>query len=164
MKRVVLSLVALLPSVLLVGCGSNPREALSNQAINQIGNAASKVDAIRVAIEDARKKTEADKTPNFEEAIKEVENLKTAGQEMKDLKNRADAMDKTPATDEEKRELAAKIKKRLNVELTRMYDARKSLNETIAAVEKDHKDALKTLRAKLAEVDGEFEAISKVAR
>jgi hypothetical protein len=49
----------------------------------------------------------------------------------------------------------------LNKANERVAEARAKLNETLASVEAQHKDALKTVREKLTEADAEFEAISR---
>jgi ribosome recycling factor len=160
MKRVLVLMGALLIAVAVPGCGSDPREGLVDATAGDVETAATKVTNIRMKIEDAVKKTEAGKTPDFKEALLEVDALKRIAKEMQEFKIKADAL-KDKTTEEERKDLADKIKPRLNNAIERVAKAKKELNETMAAVEAQHKDALKTVREKLAEADGEFEAISR---
>jgi PBP1b-binding outer membrane lipoprotein LpoB len=160
MKRVLMLVGALLMAMTIMGCASDPREGLVDATAGDVETAATKVTNIKLKIEEAVKKTETGKTPDFKEAILEVEALKRIAKEMQDFKIKADAL-KDKTTEEERKDLADKIKTRLNNAMERVAKAKKELNETMAAVEAQHKDALKTVREKLIEADGEFEAISR---
>ena len=161
MKRVLPALGAMIMCGVMIGCGSDPREGLVDAAVVGVETGATKVMNIKNKIEDAVKKTETGKTPDFKEALLEVDALKKIAKEMQDLKIKADAL-KDKTNEEERKDLADRIKPRLNSAIDRVVKAKKELNETMVAVEAQHKDALKTVREKLAEADGEFEAISRV--
>src|ERR1022692_2695668 len=155
MKRLLVSSLALGMCLALVGCGSDPREGLVNGTVEKLQNAATKVANINKKIEEAVKKTESGKTPDFKEAILEVESLKNLAKEMQRLKTETEALkEKTP--EEEQRALRDKIRGPLNDAIERLSKAKKDLNDTLVAVDKDHKDALKPVREKLTEAEGEF--------
>jgi hypothetical protein len=160
MKRLLILTVALGTCVSLVGCGSDPRPGLVTATIQEVEAAATKVSTIRSKIDEAVKKTEAGKTPDFKEVLIEVDGLKKIAKQMQELKVKADAL-KDKTTEEERKELTDKNRLPLNKANERVAEARAKLNETLAAVEAQHKDALKTVREKLTEADAEFEAISR---
>jgi protein subunit release factor A len=160
MKRLLMLGLSLGFSLSLVGCGSDQREGLVNGTVKKLENAATKVANINKKIEEAVKKTEQGKTPDFKEAIVEVESLKQIAKEMQALKTETEALkEKTP--EEEQQALREKIRVPLNDSIERLTKAKKELNDTLAAVDKDYKDALKPVREKLAEAEGEFEAIAR---
>ena len=160
MKRLLVMTIALGMGVSLVGCGSDPREGLVAATIQEVEAAATKVSNIRNKIDDAVKKTETGKTPDFKEALLEIDGLKKIAKLMQELKVKADAL-KDKTTEEERKELTDKNRLPLNKANERVAEARAKLNETLAAAEAQHKDALKTVREKLTEADAEFEAISR---
>src|ERR1700683_4768915 len=161
MKRVLILAAALAMGTTLVGCGSDPREGLVAAAVTDVDNAATKVSNIKLKIEDAVKKAEAGKAPDFKDALLEVDALKKIAKEMQELKMKADAL-KDKTTEDEKKELSETFKIRLNTANERVAKAKKELNDTLVAVKAQHKDALTTVREKLAEADGEFESISRL--
>jgi len=144
----------------LAGCGSDPREGLTSVTVHLINEAATKVTTLKGKIEDAVKKTESGKTPDFKDALAEVDALKKIAKEMQGKKMEADAL-KNKTTEEERKDLTEKTSEPLNRAIDRVAKANKELNETIASLEPQYKEALKTVREKLAEANGEFEAISR---
>ena len=160
MNRLLVLTVALGMCVTMVGCGSDPREGLVAATIQEVEAAATKVANIRTKIDDAVKKTETGKVPDFKEVLVEVDGLKKIAKLMQELKAKADVL-KDKTTDEERKDLTEKNRVPLNKANERVAEARAKLNETMAAVEAQHKDALKTVREKLIEADAEFEAISR---
>jgi predicted ribosome quality control (RQC) complex YloA/Tae2 family protein len=146
----------LLLCVPLVGCTSDPREGLVDNTVRNLDSAASKVASIKSRIEEALKKTETGKTPDFKEAILEVDALKKIAKEMQELKMKSDAL-KDKTTEEERKELASKFQAPLNSAIERIAKYRKELSDTMA----QHKDVLKEVQTKLAEAEGEFEAIAR---
>lgn len=160
MKRMLVFCSGLLLSLVLTGCGSDPRDGLVAATVNDINTAASKIDNIKNKINEAVKNAEGGKTPDFKEAAKEVDALKGIAKEMQRRKLEAEAI-KDKGTDEERKEIAENYRKRVNDAIELVSMKKKELNETLAAVEADHKSALKEVRDKLAEADGEFEAISR---
>ncbi len=163
MKRVLVLAAALGMALNLVGCSSDPREGLVAAAVTDVDNAATKVTNIKVKIEDAVKKAEPGKAPDFKEALLEVDALKKIAKEMQELKMKADAL-KDKTTEDQKKELSDTFKIRLNTANERVAKAKKELNDTLVAAEAQRKDALKSVRDKLAEADGEFESISALRR
>lgn len=93
----------------------------------------------------------------------EVDALKKIAKEMQELKMKADAL-KDKTTEDQKKELSDTFKIRLNTANERVAKAKKELNDTLVAAEAQRKDALKSVRDKLAEADGEFESISALRR
>ena len=160
MKRYVVLTVALGMCASLVGCGSDPRDGLVAATIQQVDAAATKVTSIRTKIDEAVKKTDPGKTPDFKDVLVEVDGLKKIGKSMQDLNVRVAALG-NKNTDEERKRLTDENRGPLKIALERIADAHAKLNQTMAAVEADHKDALKTVREKLTEADAEFEAISR---
>ncbi len=160
MKRALVLMGVLALSAGLVGCSTDPREGLVAATVGDLETAATKVANIKTRLDDAVKKTEVGKNPDFKEAILEIDGLKKIAAEMKNKKNQADAL-KDTTTEEEKKELTDRVKGRLVDVVDRLSKAKKELNDTMAQLEVQHKDALKTVREKLIEADGEFEAISR---
>lgn len=160
MKRVLVLVSVLGLCVSVVGCGSDPREGLVAATVNDLGNAATKVANIKAKIEDAVKKTEAGKTPDFKEAILEVDALKKIAKEMQELKMKTESL-KDKTTEEERKALADQYREQVANVVERLSKTRKELIEAIASVESQHKDAFKPVRDKLVEAEGEFEAISR---
>ena len=160
MKRALVFVGALSMAATLVGCGSDPREGLVAVALGDVENAATKVTNIKAKIEEAVKKTEVGKTPDFKEALLEVDALKKVAKEMQKHKMEADTL-KDKTTEEERKDLTEKFRSRVNSAIDRAAKAKKELNDTMVAVETQHKEGLKIVREKLAEADGEFEAISR---
>jgi predicted nucleic-acid-binding protein len=160
MKRLMVLGAALVMGVTLVGCGSDPRKGLVDGTVENLQNAATKVANINKKIDEAVKKTESGKTPDFKDAIQEVESLKDIAKKMRTLKTETEALkEKTP--EEEQKALRETIRGPLNDAIERLSKAKRDLNDTLAAVEQEHKDALKTVREKLTEAEGEFEAIAR---
>lgn len=143
----------------LVGCGSDPREGLVAAAVGDLDSAATKVQNIKNKVDDAVKKSSG-KAPEFKEAIAEVDALKKIAKDMQELKLRADAL-AGKTTEEERKDLTDKYKVQLNQAITRLTKARNELKASIVAAETQDKDAVKPLRDKLEEAEGEFEAISR---
>ena len=160
MKRLLVLTIALGMCVTLAGCGTDPREGLVAATIQDVEAAATKVTSIRTKIDDAVKKTEPGKALDFKEALVEVDGLKKIAKLMQELKAQADVL-KDKTTDEERKDLTEKNRVPLNKANERVADARAKLSKTMADVEAQHKDALKTVREKLIEADAEFEAISR---
>ncbi len=104
--------------------------------------------------------TETGKTPDFKEAILEVDALKKIAKELQELKMKADAL-KDKTTEEERKKLAEEFSGKVNSAIERLSKSKKELNDTMVAVDAQYKDALKGVREKLIEADGEFEAISR---
>jgi hypothetical protein len=160
MKRLLYATGALLLGIMLSGCSSDPREGLVDATVGDIETAATKVQNIKSKIDAAIKNTEAGKTPDFKEALQEADALKKIGKEMQEYKIRADAL-RGKASEEERQELTERIKPRLNKAIDRAVKATRELNETLASVDAQYKDALKPLRDKLSEANGEFEVIAR---
>lgn len=160
MKRLLVLTVALGMCASLVGCGTDPRDGLVAATIQQVEAAATKVGNIRTKIDEAVKKTEPGKTPDFKDVLVEVDGLKKIGKSMQELNVRVAALG-SKNTEEERKRLTDENRAPLKKALERIAEAHAKLNETLAAVETDHKDALKTVRDKLTEADAEFEAISR---
>jgi flagellar hook-basal body complex protein FliE len=147
--------------VTLVGCESDPREGLISDTKAQLEAAAAKVSKIKGKVDEAVKKaTETNKPPDFKETAEEAAGLKQIAAQMKDLKMKADGL-KDKTTDEQRRKLTETYKDPINNAIDRLSKARKELNDKMVEVEKDHKDALKDVRAKLVEAEAEFELIAR---
>ncbi len=122
MKRLLVMTIALGMCVSLVGCGSDPREGLVAATIQEVEAAATKVSNIRNKIDDAVKKTETGKTPDFKEALLEIDGLKKIAKLMQELKVKADAL-KDKTTEEERKELTDKNRLPLNKANERVAEA-----------------------------------------
>ncbi len=163
MKRTLVLCGSLFLCLLLTGCSSDPRDGLVAVTIGDIETAATKIDNINTKIKDAVKNTDPGKTPDFKEAAKEVDALKGIAKEMQKHKLEADAI-KDKATEEDRKEIAVKYRDAVNRAIDLVATKKKELNETLIEVEANHKGALKEVRDKLTEADGEFEAIARQGR
>src|SRR5271165_2504694 len=90
MKRLSFLLGVFIFSLSATGCGSDPREGLTSVAVAAINSSATMVSNIKGKIEDAVKKTETGKTPDFKDAIAEIDALKKKAKEMQEFKMKAD--------------------------------------------------------------------------
>ncbi|MCI0742345.1 MAG: hypothetical protein L0Y72_25215 [Gemmataceae bacterium] len=148
-------------TVVSAGCGGDSREGHLSTAIEHMNNAATQISGIRDKIDEAVKKAEKDKgVPDFKEAVKAVEELKIIGKQMQKLDRDIEEVN-TGITDEERKVLADRYKDNLQSAVTSLYDSKKLLNETLYNVEKSYKEALKDLRTKLNEAEGEFEVLAR---
>ena len=159
MKRV-LAFGTLALSIFVVGCGSDSREGIVGATVQNLDTAGSKYANIKEKVDEAVKKTEVGKTPDFKEAVAVVDSLKEIGKQMQKLKLEAEAI-KHSVSEEEKKEQADRYKARVDTAIERLTKERTTLMETLATVEQQHKGALKVLREKLTEAEGEFETIAR---
>jgi hypothetical protein len=96
MKRVLTLLAGLALAVTVVGCAAEPRDSLVDSIVGYVDGAASKVTSIKNKIDEAAKKTDAGKAPDFKDALSEIDALKKIATEMREKKINADAIkDKT---------------------------------------------------------------------
>jgi chromosome segregation ATPase len=159
MKRVLTLVGALLTCVPLVGCGTDERAGLVATTVTQLEDAATKVANIKRKLDEAVKKTKVGENPDFKDVNAEVDSLKKIAKQMQELKLKADAL-KEKTTAEEREELK-KYRGNVNTAIDRLSTSRKELNETLIAAEEHHKEALKAVRDKLQEAEGEFAAIAR---
>ncbi len=160
MKRL-LGLGWILASFTVVGCGSNPRDGLISTTIEHMSDAASKVASIKDRIGEAVKKAEKEKKdPDFKEAIIAAESLKKTAKDLQALKLETEKL-KGGTSEEESKELAKRWKDKLNAVEVRLYTELTELRKVMKEVESQNKDALKELRAKINEADGEFVVSSR---
>ena len=159
MKRVWMLVGALVMSVTMVGCARILREGLVEATVGDVETAATKVMNIKNKIDDAVKKTETGKTPDFKDALLEVDALKRIAKEMQEFKIKADAL-KDKTTEEERKDLSDKIKPRSSAPLTASARRKRSSTRPWRRSKLSTKMP-KTVREKLAEADGEFEVISR---
>ncbi|MCI0381260.1 MAG: hypothetical protein L0215_27055 [Gemmataceae bacterium] len=147
--------------LVMAGCGGNSREGHLSTAIEHMNNAATQISGIKDKINEAVKKAEKEKAvPDFKEAVKAVDELKIIGKQMQKLDRDIEEVN-IGVTDEERKDLADRYKDKLQSAVTSLYDSKKQLNETIHNVEKTYKEALKDLRTKLNEAEGEFEVLAR---
>lgn len=144
-----------------MGCGSGAREDVIDTTLSTLNNVATKVGSINDEITKAVKEADKKKTtPDFKTALEMVAELKESSKKLLESKNRAESI-KGTLSEEERKELSSRFKSRLNQALEDMANKQVELNKTLKSVEAQHKDAVKELRAKLREAEGEFEVLSR---
>ncbi len=152
----------LLMPLLLVGCATDPREALINSAIAQLNGAAQKIASIRDDVERSLAKAENNKlsAKELKESEASIEDLKKISQEMQKIKHRADAIGGT-LTAEERTNLREQFQKSLNNAMANIEKERSELEKKLTEAEAKDSESIKGLRSKLTEVEGQFVMLAR---
>jgi len=157
MKKVMLFVGVL--ALLLPGCGTDERERLIADALDQINSAATNMATIRDNIVKWEKAKESERPKLLKSAIDGTQALSKNALAFQLIKGQADKLE--PGTLESRKELADKYRERFAAAIENANKERIALNEAIARAEKKEKAPLVDLKISLQKAQGDFENLVK---
>jgi len=157
MKKVLLFAGALV--FFLPGCGTDDRERLISDALEEIGKAAGNMAAIKDNIVKWEKANASEKPKLLKSAMDATQALSKNALMFQLIKGQADKLD--PGTPESRKELVEKYRDRFASAIENANKERIALNEAIARAEKKEKAPLADLKISLQKAQGDFENIVK---
>jgi GTP1/Obg family GTP-binding protein len=161
MRSLARCLLWLLP-LALVGCATDPREALIKSALAYVDQAATEIGTIKDRVNEAYKKRDNKKldTKELKEAYGSIDSLKKLSKEMQLVKQRIETV--AGSTSEDQRQALAKdYQGKLSTALARIHEERSGLEKAIVQAEELDPDAVKELRSKLTEAEGSFVMLAR---
>jgi len=157
MKKVLLFAGALV--LFLPGCGTDDRERLISDALEEIGKAAGNMAAIKDNIVKWEKANASEKPKLLKSAMDATQALSKNALMFQVIKGQADKLD--PGAPESRKELVDKYRDRFASAIENANKERIALNEAIARAEKKEKAPLADLKISLQKAQGDFENIVK---
>ena len=150
----------------LVGCGRDERDGLINETIAQIDRATSVLGNIKDTLQKGLKTAEDEKravnAADFDKIVKEIiPELKEVGGNMQALKRQTESL-RDKITTEERKTLADKFTKRTEQALTSLREEQAALSKLLQKAQGISEEAVRELKQRLAEAQGEFEVIAKL--
>jgi hypothetical protein len=146
----------------IVGCGSDPREALINSTIEYLKQAANDVATIKERVDEAVKKQENKKlsVKELKEAYSAIDSLKEVPKKLQIAKQRIESVSGS-TTAEQREALRQQFQQKLSSAMARIEEERLALEKSIAAAEAVDADSVKELRSKLTEAEGSFVILAR---
>jgi hypothetical protein len=146
----------------IVGCGSDPREALINSTIEYLKQAANDVATIKERVDEAVKKQENKKlsVKELKEAYSAIDSLKEVPKKLQLAKQRIESVSGS-TTAEQREALRQQFQQKLSSAMARIEEERLALEKSIAAAEAVDADSVKELRSKLTEAEGSFVILAR---
>ncbi len=161
MKRSALLLGAFWFCFILSGCSSDAQGDAVGNVVQLMQGAAGDIELVTREVDSAVNKFQKDKTPlDLGEAIKMTKKLEETGKKAQEAKVKQ--IDRVKVADtEEKDELAAKFKGRINDAFSALMKAKKNLGEALQKAEAIDRDKTEELRTKIREAEGPFETLAR---
>jgi oligoendopeptidase F len=146
----------------IVGCGSDPREALINSTIEYLKQAANDITTIKERVDEAVKKQENKKlsAKELKEAYSAIDSLKEVPKKLQIAKQRIESVSGS-TTAEQRESLRQQFQQKLSSAMARIEEERLALEKSIVAAEAVDADSVKDLRSKLTEAEGSFEMLAR---
>jgi oligoendopeptidase F len=146
----------------IVGCGSDPREALINSTIEYLKQAANDITTIKDRVDEAVKKQENKKlnAKELKEAYSAIDSLKEVPKKLQIAKQRIESVSGS-TTAEQRESLRQQFQQKLSSAMARIEEERLALEKSIVAAEAVDADSVKDLRSKLTEAEGSFEMLAR---
>jgi hypothetical protein len=146
----------------IVGCGSDPREALINSTIEYLKQAANDVTTIKERVDEAVKKQENKKlnAKELKEAYSAIDSLKEVPKKLQIAKQRIESVSGS-TTAEQREALRQQFQQKLSSAMARIEEERLALEKSITAAEAVDADSVKELRSKLTEAEGSFVILAR---
>jgi len=146
----------------IVGCGSDPREALINSTIEYLKQAANDVTTIKDHVDEAVKKQENKKlnAKELKEAYSAIDSLKEVPKKLQIAKQRIESVSGS-TTAEQREALRQQFQQKLSSAMARIEEERLALEKSITAAEAVDADSVKDLRSKLTEAEGSFVILAR---
>lgn len=146
----------------IVGCGSDPREALINSTIEYLKQAANDVATIKERVDEAVKKQENKKlsAKELKEAYSAIDSLKEVPKKLQLAKQRIESVSGS-TTAEQREALRQQFQQKLSSAMARIEEERLALEKSITAAEAVDADSVKELRSKLTEAEGSFVILAR---
>ena len=146
----------------LVGCGSDPREALISSTIEYLNAAANDITRIKDHVDEAVKKQENKKpsAKELKEAIGEVDGLKELTKKMQIAKQKIESVAGS-TTAEQRESLRQQFQQKLSSAMAGIEEQRLALEKSIVAAEELDKESVQELRSKLTEAEGSFVMLAR---
>jgi hypothetical protein len=157
MKKVLLFAGALV--LFLPGCGTDEREKLIADALEEINKASGNMATIKENIVKWEKANVSEKPKLLKSAMDATQALKKNALIFQLIKGQADKLE--PGTPESRKELVEKYRDRFASAIESANKERIALNEAIARAEKKEKAPLADLKISLQQAQGDFENIVK---
>jgi hypothetical protein len=155
-----------LAALFLVGCGGNPREEQTLNALSKFDNAAGTIKGVREAIDKAVKNAEAKQRKltedDFKDAVKAADKLPEVGKELLEVRSKIEVL-KEKTTEEQKEELAKKFQDRLSGLFRTLSAEAKAMDASLARAESipGSEAAVKSFRETLRKRQEEFVMLTK---
>ncbi len=146
----------------LVGCGSDPREALISSTIEYLNAAANDISRIRGNVDEAVKKQENKKpsAKELKEAVGKVDGLKELTKNLQIAKQKIESVAGS-TTAGQREALRQQFQQKLSSAMARIEEERLALEKSIVAAEELDKDSVQELRSKLTEAEGSFVMLAR---
>jgi Zn-dependent oligopeptidase len=155
-----------LVALCLSGCGGNPRDEETINALSKFDNAAGTIKGVREAVDKAVKNAEAKRRKltedDFKDAVKAAEKLPEVGKQLLEVRSKIEVLQEK-TTEEEKEELAKKYSDRLTGLFTTLSAEAKAMDAALARAEgiAGSEDAVKNFRKALKKNQEEFVMLTK---
>jgi len=146
----------------IVGCGSDPREALISSTIGYLNEAANDISRIRDRVDEAVKKQENKKlnAKELKDATSEVDSLKELTKKMQIAKQKIESVSGS-TTAEQREALRQQFQQKLSSAMASIEEQRLALEKSIVAAEAVDAESVKDLRSKLTEAEGSFVILAR---
>ena len=150
---------------LLVGCGSDSREGLIDDAVGMINSATREVGTIKTNVNKAVEEVQSGKEPKLDlsNAMKSADQLKKIGEEAQKIKRRIE-QERATITEEEKEMYFTKKRDDLRRESEALLKKHAELNKALNEAEQlssSAKAEVEKLREKLTEAQSPFVALTR---
>jgi len=162
MLRLLVRVIFFTGPLMLAGCASDPREAKITAVIGYVNSAATSISAIKDSVASAIKKAENKKLDSAElkKALPSIEDLVKLTKDMQKSKQQIETL--ANSTPKDQREaLAQQFRGKLSGAMARLDEERRSLEKTILEAEAIDNEAVKELRSKLTEAEGNFVMLAR---
>jgi len=159
MKLLVLA-GALAMAMVLPGCGTDERERLITQALDQLDSAANNLSTIKDnVVKWEKEKKETDKPKLLKNAVEATVALSKNAKDLQYIKGMADKLE--TGTPETRKEYVDKYRDRFASAIENVNKERIALTEAIARAERKEKAPLAELKVSLQRAQGDFENLVK---
>lgn len=150
----------------VAGCGGGERDGLINETIALLNRATTVIGNIKNGVVAGMKTAESEKrkikAEDFESIMKDlIPEFKDVGTKMQMVKRQIDAH-KEGVTEEQRKALAEKFATPTRTATAALQEEQKQLHAVLQRAQSIDADAVKDLKQKLTEAQGEFETIAKL--
>lgn len=147
---------------MLIGCGSDTHVGLISDTIGMIDLAGTEVGNIKSRVNEAVKKVEEGKTAKLDlsDAFKAADKLKSTGDQAQIIKRKIEQV-RSSITDDERKTMAAEQRGRLSEAFKGLLKQKEQLRQALEAADKINEKEVDKLREKIREAESPFEALAR---